>query len=112
MQMTEEEIKRNYTGAKNKRDQIKVLAELNCTSISEIREILVRTGIKEDDLPAKAGRKKAEKPDIPDAVKDACSKEMVNLQQDIDKNEDIIRDLQEQNRKKEAAMVELRKFCE
>lgn len=32
MQMTEEEIKRNYTGAKNKRDQIKVLAELNCTS--------------------------------------------------------------------------------
>lgn len=32
MQMTEEEIKRNYTGAKNKRDQIKVLAELNCKS--------------------------------------------------------------------------------
>lgn len=36
----------------------------------------------------------------------------VKLQQDIDKNEDTIRDLQEQNRKKEAAMVELRKFCE
>lgn len=37
---------------------------------------------------------------------------MVNLQKDIDKNEDMIRDLQEQNKKKEAAMVELRKFCE
>lgn len=36
----------------------------------------------------------------------------VKLQQDIDQNKDTIRDLQEQNRKKKAAMVELRKFCE
>lgn len=33
--MTEEEIVRNFKQAKNKREQIKILADLNCTSRDE-----------------------------------------------------------------------------
>lgn len=111
VKMTEEEIVRNFKQAKNKREQIKILADLNCTSRDEIKEILKKNGVSEEELPAKPGRK-VKKEEIPEAVREACGKEMVNLQMDIDKNTDTIRDLQEQNRKKEAAMVELRKFCE
>lgn len=40
MQMTENEIRRNYSGAKNKSMQIGILADLNCCTKDRIREIL------------------------------------------------------------------------
>lgn len=40
MQMTEEEIRRNYRQAKDKPIQIGILADLNCTDQNTIREIL------------------------------------------------------------------------
>lgn len=43
--MTAEEIVRDYQQAKNKQKQIKILADLNCTSPSEIRSILAEAGV-------------------------------------------------------------------
>ena len=40
MQMAENEIRRNYAGAKNKSMQIGILADLNCCTKDRIREIL------------------------------------------------------------------------
>ena len=52
------------------------------------------------------------KKEIPESVKEACSKEMVRLQQSIDENEEKVQDIQEQNKELTQKMVELRKFCE
>lgn len=124
LQMTDEEIKRRYIGADNKTQQIKVLAELNAAPKDAIRDALIRQGIKEEELPTKRGRKKGApvqqnegkstdvKKEIPESVKEACSKEMVRLQQSIDENEEKVRDIQEQNKEMTLKMVELRKFCE
>ena len=40
MQMSENEIRRDYAGAKNKSMQIGILADLNCCTKDRIREIL------------------------------------------------------------------------
>ena len=40
MQMTHAEIRRNYREAKNKKEQIQILAELNLCTTAEIKEIL------------------------------------------------------------------------
>lgn len=40
MQMSENEIRRDYAGAKNKSMQIGILADLNCCPKDRIREIL------------------------------------------------------------------------
>lgn len=124
LQMTDEEIKRRYIGADNKAQQIKVLAELNAAPKDAIRDALIRQGIKEEELPPKRGRKKVApvqqnedkstdaKKEIPETVKEACSKEMVRLQQSIDENEGKVRDIQEQNKELTLKMAELRKFCE
>lgn len=61
MVMKESEIVRNYNGAANKEYQLHVLADLNCTDTKTIREILVRNGIPEEELPAlRKGRPKGE----------------------------------------------------
>lgn len=43
--MTDEEIVRDYQQAKNKQKQIKILADLNCTTPSEIKAILAEAGV-------------------------------------------------------------------
>lgn len=40
MQMTNDEIIREYKGAKNPKQQIKILAELNCCSETDIQKII------------------------------------------------------------------------
>ena len=61
MQMTHEEIVRDYNAAKNKSRQIKVLADLNQTSPSEIRAILAEAGVEGVKKPEKImPRKKPE----------------------------------------------------
>lgn len=45
MQMTREEIVRDYLQAKNKSKQLKVLADLNLTTQSEIRRVLIEGGV-------------------------------------------------------------------
>lgn len=49
MQMSESEIKRRYKEAKNQKQQIGILADLNCCSKEEIESILGIT--KEDNKP-------------------------------------------------------------
>jgi len=52
MQMTNEEICRNYRQAKDKQNQIQILAELNNCKANEIREILKDSGeLKEENIP-------------------------------------------------------------
>ena len=63
MQMTHEEIVRDYNAAKNKSKQIKVLADLNQTSPSEIRAILADAGVEGVKKPEKIMPRKS--PDAP-----------------------------------------------
>ena len=52
MQMTNEEICRNFRQAKDKQNQIQILAELNNCKANEIREILKDSGeLKEENIP-------------------------------------------------------------
>lgn len=51
MQMTNEEIVRDYNAAANKSKQIKVLAELNCVSPGEIRAVLAQAGVPGVKMP-------------------------------------------------------------
>jgi len=44
MEMTNEEICRNYKQAKHRQNQIKILADLNQVSVDEIRQILIDGG--------------------------------------------------------------------
>ena len=64
MMMSEGEIVRNYRMVKKKREQIGILAELNGCSREQIREILVRGGISETDLPSKPGRRRAAETEV------------------------------------------------
>ncbi len=57
MQMTNEEIVRSYKEAADKKEQIKILAELNLVSKEAIRKILIEGGISHQSLP-RASRKK------------------------------------------------------
>lgn len=59
--MTESEIVRNYREAKNKREQVNILADLNCCSKEEITEILLNNGVSSQELPKK--RKPRKKPE-------------------------------------------------
>lgn len=51
--MTESEIVRNYREAKNKREQVTILADLNGCEKEEIIEILLRNGVDQKELPRK-----------------------------------------------------------
>ena len=56
--MSDKEIVREYNEAKNKNEQITILADLNLMQESDIKDILAKTGIK---VSGKRGRKKMEK---------------------------------------------------
>ena len=51
MQMTNEEIVRDYNAAANKSKQVKVLADLNCVSPGEIRAVLAKAGVPGVKMP-------------------------------------------------------------
>lgn len=59
MQMTNEEIVRDYNAAANKSKQIKILAELNTVSPSEIRAILAEAGVAGVEAPKRIVPRKA-----------------------------------------------------
>lgn len=64
MTMSENEIVRNFKEAKKKREQIGILAELNQCSQEQIREILLRNGISEAELPKKPGKSRKAEPEV------------------------------------------------
>lgn len=68
MEMTKQEILRNWEGAKDKKEQIKILADLNCTDTGTIQKILVEMGVDYRRLPRekkKATAPAAEKTEAP-----------------------------------------------
>lgn len=80
MQMSEEEIGLNYRLAKNKKEQIEILADLNLCSKEDIIEILKRDGVSGKELPRK--RKKAvADPEQKKVVKEEEDKPMVNTEE-------------------------------
>ena len=56
--MSDKEIVREYNEAKNKNEQITILADLNLMQENDIKDILAKNGIK---VSGKRGRKKMEK---------------------------------------------------
>ena len=60
MQMTNEEIVRSYNEAANKNKQIRILADLNCTSPSEIQTVLAKAGVKGVTMPARIAKRRTE----------------------------------------------------
>lgn len=72
--MTAEEIVRDYQQAKNKQKQIKILADLNCTSPSGIKSILAAAGVEGVTAPKRvvhrAGAKAPAEPE-PEQISEA-----------------------------------------
>lgn len=66
MEMSNEEIVRRYRQAKNKRQQVNILAQLNCCKKDEIIEVLKQEGITDKQLPraerSDKGKKKSGEP--------------------------------------------------
>lgn len=67
MEMSNEEIVRRYRQAKNKRQQVNILAQLNSCEKDEIIEVLKQEGITDKQLPrserSDKGKKKSAEPD-------------------------------------------------
>lgn len=92
MTMNENEIVRSFKEAKKKREQIGILAELNSCSRDKIRDILIRNGISEAELPAKKGRRSAA--------------ETEEIQQQLKKNRTKVDELHSEKREPAAEQVE------
>ena len=66
--MSEWEIAREYEAAKDKTEQIKILADLNLVPRGVITEILARKGLLEKKTARKDGRGKRKKEENPEEV--------------------------------------------
>ena len=78
MTMTNEEIVRDYLQARNKQKHIKILADLNQTSQSEIKAVLAAAGVAGVKAPKRIARQKTEgntPAPTPAAEPDDCSQE-------------------------------------
>lgn len=84
MTMTINEICRNYRESKDKPEQIKILADLNCTNTDEIEKILVDCGEKVQQPPkTNRGKKKTENAIMPTLVEEILGRELEQLDAQI-----------------------------
>ena len=74
MNMTPEEIVRDYTQAANKSKQIKILADLNMVSPGEIKAVLAEAGVEGVEAPKRIRRKPV--PTAPVSAKEALEVEV------------------------------------
>ena len=79
MQMTNGEIVANFRQSKNKREQLKILAELNTCSQEDIKKILIDGGIDPKKIPITRSEKK----------KDSGKSEYVAPMVEIDEETDV-----------------------
>ena len=79
MQMNETEILGSYRRAENKKEQIQILADLNCCDNETIIELLKKNGVPEEEFSSKRGRK----------TKKAEIKVSVPTKQDIPTEDDM-----------------------
>lgn len=107
MQMSENEIVREYSTAKNKGHQVEILAELNLCSKQKIIDILKANGVSQAELPRQRKRKEptateqgtkepeientaesepvaAGREELPEIVKEVICKQMEREQDGID----------------------------
>lgn len=77
MQMTTEEIVRDYNAAANKSKQIKILADLNCVSSSEIRAVLAQAGAPGIKMPERIRQRKTNAAPLPQEQPSAVPGESV-----------------------------------
>ena len=68
MLMTNEEICRHYRLAKDKRNDIKVLADLNQTDQASIRALLCDEGVLEPDKPIQGRKPRSRKPKLGEQI--------------------------------------------
>lgn len=89
--MTPNEICRNYRQSKDKKEQIKILADLNCTSKDEIIKVLVDCGEMEppEEKPKRIVKKKTTSlPELTKPVADALFARIDELDKEIKPLED------------------------
>ena len=97
MQMTESEIVRSYNQADKKREQIKILSELNCCEKSVIRQILRDNGIQVAEPGNRYTKNKESKPEpkqpepekltVPESVVSFVEMEIRKIDREIADNE-------------------------
>ena len=92
MQMSNEDIVKEYRESKNKKGQIQILADLNACDREKIVRILTSHGAMEEKKPKAAGKEKVAPVQqspialvVPEIVKEALSQKMIELQEAIDK---------------------------
>ena len=101
MNMSVDEICRNYRQAKDKREQIKILADLNCTNKDEIIKVLVDCGEMEPrEIRTKKTAKK-QAAELPEPVAHA-------LFARIDELDKLIKPLEDQRNEIDKQMKPLR----
>jgi predicted nucleic acid-binding Zn-ribbon protein len=78
LEMSSEEIVQMYRGAKSKKTQIKIIAQLNDTTPARIKRILIEKG------EIKDVEKQKTKVEIPTAVFKACKERIEGLNSEIE----------------------------
>lgn len=134
MNMTPQEIAKEYREAKDKGNQIKILADENLTDRKEIIKILREQGEITDKVPRSKGLRAKAEPGaaiankkkeesgaavgMPVSVQAALERELVIMQRDIDeqrekaeKLKEQIGDIEQYISKKENSMKEIAEFC-
>ena len=133
------EIYRSYKDAKNKKEQMMILAELNATTIERIREILLAQGVPPQSLPRNRKKKsEAQAPSVPfslqpaseaatahvapvfivpESVKDAVRGHLTELdrriaarQKDVEKAENTLREAKDKLKADYETVAELEAF--
>lgn len=112
MQMTNDEIAREYREAANKRAQIRILAQLNTCPVETITDILAGAG---EDIPKKTGPKpKVEKKayTIPAVVADTLRVKIIELESLNSRLIEQAKGIKDQVRENDEMIRELTEFME
>lgn len=102
MSMTPEEILRSFNQAKFPAKQVKILAELNCSTTQEIERILIEQGVDGRRLP----RKKRETPAPKAAQKEKSTKAQTFIMEDLRQEESRLRLRQAELQEEQAKVVQ------
>lgn len=106
MYMKIEEILKSYQEAKDKKNQITILADMNACSKREIKDELIKAGIPEEELPKLRANKTQEpvkitvlnpkdKPIMPKVVREVCMAKMVEIQERIDADQSELKEIKD-----------------
>ena len=106
MNMTREEMLKSYKEAKDKKNQITILADMNLCTKQEIKDELIKAGVPEAELPRFRTKKTQEpvkitvldpqdKPIMPKVVREVCTAKMVEIQERIDADQSELKEIKD-----------------